>query len=822
MKTRLFVFLLLALSCAHAQIFQGTPQSGGGGGSGSALTINANGNGSGTVTTADGFITCVDTAGVITGTCSHTYSGAPSVALTGTAGTNTTVAFSNGSGSATSCSGSSSSTVSCTFSISVPSSLTVTFTTPANSAIPATYTGIGLNAFNNVGGCSTNYPSTINHGRDRWWDTGNVQWAYVNTATDTYDWTYVDALACAAFKNGADIHWTMNRTPYFATGGTSVQHTDAGDCNYYTNGATITNVGNANPDQILTMTESGFTVTVTYVSSAGFNPGPGATIVVQDVSGTGNDYNGVYTVLSSSSTSLTYTAFTNQIPGNPTLSGASISVPANLRLNSPGQCDPPIDVNPDGSGTNQITRDWFGAAAAHVNTPSWLANHARVKTWEHIDEPDTCQFLSCVYGSYDIQGRWSQDMYCILKGGAYYVNGAVTSGRFVSGESVTQSSSGSTATLMGAPNFSSDLLNFTAAPSGSPDASHDWVGGTSGAHYTVTIVPTQMTVRATGETCLQVRQAVTHGAGSTVVDTNIFTNFPAKPIDPTAVLSMGSYHPPDSSAKQTQAYLYCGVPLGTASKAVCGGTGHANQCQVSGATYVFCHVPGAFLTTEVIDEHYKPGPAAASPPFEQAMVTAIGQVQAILTANEAAKPIVLPEAAYASCGWPTAGTQCDQSSPWGITQMEAAFIGDYFTYTWSLGNIPENVLYSWNPSRGGLGTACSGTGPNGNYCANQAMTTFSNWATGAVMSGCTISSGAGANSLYQCSVQTPYPGPGIVSGTIVWDNAELCTGTNGQVGSCPTQTQTITATKCYDIGGNAPATITSNHVAVGIMPQLCE
>ncbi|MGH9505223.1 MAG: hypothetical protein ACRD20_20410 [Terriglobales bacterium] len=817
------IFILLALTCAHAQIFVGDKQTGGGGGSGSALTINALGNGTGTVATLDGFINCIDTAGVISGTCAHTYSGAPSIQLIATPGSNTTVAFSNGAGSAIACSGSSSTLLSCTFSIVNPSSLSVTFTTPANSAIPGTYTGIGLNSFNNVGGCTTTYPSAIHHGRDRWWDTGNVQWAYINTATDVYDWTFVDALACAAFQNGADIHWTMNRTPWFATGEGSVQYTDAGDCNYYKAGASITNVGTANPDQILSISKSGMTVTVTYRADANFNPGAGAIIVVQDISGTGgdNDYDGIYTVLTSTSTQLTYTAFST-LAGTPVLTGATISVPANLRLNSPAQCDPPTDVNPDGSGSNQIWRDWIGAAAAHTNAPSWRANHAHIAVWEDIDEPDTCQFFSCAFGSYDIQARWSQDRYCILKGGAYYVNGGVTSGRFVTGESVTQASTGSTATLVGAPNFSSDLLNFTAAPSGSPDSSHTWTGGTSGAVYTPTIAPTQMTVRATGETCLQVRTAVTHGAGSAVVNTTIFSSFPTLPLDTTAIMSMGSYHPPDASAKQAQAYLYCAVPGGTASKAVCGGTGHTNQCQASGSNYTSCHTPGAFLTTEVIDEHYKPGPANTSPPFEQAMVTAIGQVEAILTANEAAKPIFLPEAAYASCGWPTVTTACDQSSPWGVIQMQAAFMGDYFTYTWSLGNIPENVLYNWNPAHGGLGAACSGSGPNGNYCANTAMTTVFNWITGATISGCAISNGVATNSLYKCSVESPFPGPGLTSGTIVWDNAELCTGTNGQLGSCPTHTQTITSTHCYDIGGNAPVTITGNNVAVGIMPQLCE
>ena len=67
------------------------------------------------------------------------------------------------------------------------------------------------------------------------------------------------------------------------------------------------------------------------------------------------------------------------------------------------------------------------------------------------------------------------------------ITGSVTSGTFSAFETLTQTSTGATAKLDGIPTGSSNL--FVTAVTGSPDGTHTWVGGTSGAIYTPTSLP---------------------------------------------------------------------------------------------------------------------------------------------------------------------------------------------------------------------------------------------------------------------------------------------------------------------------------------------
>lgn len=53
---------------------------------------------------------------------------------------------------------------------------------------------------------------------------------------------------------------------------------------------------------------------------------------------------------------------------------------------SPGSCDPPNDLNTDGSGTNKHWQDFVTAIAKHVNDPTYLQTHAPIKYWEMWNE----------------------------------------------------------------------------------------------------------------------------------------------------------------------------------------------------------------------------------------------------------------------------------------------------------------------------------------------------------------------------------------------------------------------------------------------------
>ncbi len=69
-----------------------------------------------------------------------------------------------------------------------------------------------------------------------------------------------------------------------------------------------------------------------------------------------------------------------------------------------------------------------------------------------------------------------------------YATGSVTSGTFNSGEAVTQTTTGATATLVGSPTGAQNIV-FTGTPTGSPDGTHTWTGNVTSAVYTPTSSP---------------------------------------------------------------------------------------------------------------------------------------------------------------------------------------------------------------------------------------------------------------------------------------------------------------------------------------------
>jgi Putative Ig domain len=78
-----------------------------------------------------------------------------------------------------------------------------------------------------------------------------------------------------------------------------------------------------------------------------------------------------------------------------------------------GECDAPIDLNTDGSGTNAIWKAWITAIATHVNNSSYLQTHSHIKYWEIWNEPDNQPFWS---GSFAQLARLTEDANCIITG----------------------------------------------------------------------------------------------------------------------------------------------------------------------------------------------------------------------------------------------------------------------------------------------------------------------------------------------------------------------------------------------------------------------
>ncbi len=78
-----------------------------------------------------------------------------------------------------------------------------------------------------------------------------------------------------------------------------------------------------------------------------------------------------------------------------------------------GECDAPLDLNSDGSGTNATWKAWITAIATHVNDPTYLQTHSQIKYWEIWNEPDSTGFWN---GTFAQLARLTEDANCIITG----------------------------------------------------------------------------------------------------------------------------------------------------------------------------------------------------------------------------------------------------------------------------------------------------------------------------------------------------------------------------------------------------------------------
>ena len=91
---------------------------------------------------------------------------------------------------------------------------------------------------------------------------------------------------------------------------------------------------------------------------------------------------------------------------------------------TPGQCFPPSDLNADGSGTDQIWKNWVTALATHANDPTYLQTHAHIRLWEPWNE--FYRSTALAQGRYSGQIAWTgtyaqlvrltEDARCQVKG----------------------------------------------------------------------------------------------------------------------------------------------------------------------------------------------------------------------------------------------------------------------------------------------------------------------------------------------------------------------------------------------------------------------
>ena len=121
-----------------------------------------------------------------------------------------------------------------------------------------------------------------------------------------------------------------------------------------------------------------------------------------------------------------------------------------------GGCDLPTDINPDGSGSDQLWINFVTALAQHVNDPTYLETHAHIQYWEPWNEffrnnvVNTFPWkLISVRATYAQMVRMSEDLRCIITG-----TGSVN------GNACTATAIDPTAKILSTSNFAQDCCGL--------------------------------------------------------------------------------------------------------------------------------------------------------------------------------------------------------------------------------------------------------------------------------------------------------------------------------------------------------------------------
>jgi hypothetical protein len=228
----------------------------------------------------------------------------------------------------------------------------------------------------------------------------------------------------------------------------------------------------------------------------------------------------------------------------------------------------------------------------------------------------------------------------------------------------------------------------------------------------------------TGESGATVRGAVAYGAGDSVVDTTLWPDFPASPLDTTATIMMPSYHAPAFTLAIAQAFLYC--------------TGSETNWHAPNQSCT--HGSAGSDGTDVINFHMKWGnnwPTELEPTAD----AWVGGIQSKLSTEDQKKPLYNTEGGSAGTPW--------SFGPYTTTAttMQSSYVARNFLYSWSKG-ITYSDWYNW--SHGNIGSSE----------ADVAYTQVFGWMVNSTEGSCTHS-----DSVYQC----PLTASGGNVALAVWD-----------------------------------------------------
>lgn len=510
--------------------------------------------------------------------------------------------------------------------------------------------------------------------------------------------------------------------------------------------------------------------------------------------------------------------------------GANTSTSGCTEDNTPvgqfGQCYPPLGLNADGSGNNQVWHDWVTAISTHVHAPGYSTNHAVINSWEVWNEPDTgCTKFFC--GTYDQAIRMEEDLYFLVKGDVNFTFTSITTnttaatyvGTFTLGNGGTCANNycaGMRVNVTGmltANNKTAAIVCNSTSTTLKLGTAASIQGAALGALITNSCTPVSTTNSDSGGTIRFVEsfpdgsgtyrtaaqvQAAPHSSQLTFGLAN--SGALNAPVSTTDTVFMGSFHggtsAGGSSYIRAALWLYCsGGSVGP-----------------SDPNLTACNSPSnaGSIFSDAMNWHYKPSCGAGSvPTMESQMSQWQGFTLSILSSVDLAKPFYSTEGGFGGSGWTNCGTgPAGQPQDYTDALMQASFIGRFNIYGVLKLNFANNTWYN---DRMSIGT--------GSAQSDSAISTVYNWLQGGTPGALCSTLTPGSPGTQEFTYQCPYTDSAGHADVIVWDISQSCTSPN-----CTTTNQLLSRFTGgpylhYDtLVDGLPHTISASTVPVGITP----
>ena len=473
---------------------------------------------------------------------------------------------------------------------------------------------------------------------------------------------------------------------------------------------------------------------------------------------------------------------------------------------SPGQCDPPSDLQTNGTNGNSCSsistelcnlyfRYWVKNMMQHVTNSTWLLTHAPMTYLEPLNEPDTAAFSKATY---DQQGRMIADMAQLIVGDSNWnmTLSAVTSTCTYTVSNFNGNPSGATGTYSPSGYYVGYHVNITGM-------------GVSGNNVTNATITSSTSGSITTSTCAH--SAETHSGNLLIVNT--YTGETAAqtqssvglsgPLNSSAIIMTSSYHPQNFNTSLTKfiCEMYC-----------------SGSCSASNS----CTTGGSAFFTQAINMHIKPGNDDPTT-LENDTNNSTTNTNNALDAQDQTKQFYDPEAAYSASGWKNGSCVPGSCSTppydnYSDAGMEAAYLLRlyiYFTYKgW--------VSITWYNWKGTLGS----------NLANSAYTAIYNDLLGITVPSCSTSNQSGSSGNYLYTYTCTYTDANSVASAFIWDTSQYCNNNNTSATSAQCVSVNRTVSNSYThwiplvnmtIGSTTypagtPVSIVSNTVPVTILP----